>query len=192
MAELQIGRGSLSIQDILSFGYLYLLLLGIASDSIYYGMIGINIISYSNVLDVILSPIVHLTGNLQFPFIIIVFPILLFFFLKFMESRQKKSSESKDAKNVKALPFRQLWILVSALVIFSAFLGYGLGGGSAIKTKMQNGTIEADHLVEFTDRSKIKVRLIGNTSAYLFYIEEGKGVVTIAPLSDNILTIEKI
>ena len=29
-------------QDYLSFGYLYLLLLGVVSDSIYYGMVGIN------------------------------------------------------------------------------------------------------------------------------------------------------
>lgn len=192
MGQLKFGGGSLSIQDILSFGYLYLLMLGIASDSIYYGMLGINIISYSNVLDVILSPIVHLTSNIQFPIIIIVFPILLFFFLKFIEGRQKKASQTEEAKNEKSLPFRQLWMLVSAMVIFSAFFGYGLGGGAAIKAKMQKGTIKADHLLELSDRSKIKVQLIGNTSAYLFYIKEGNQVVTIAPVSDNILAIEKL
>lgn len=191
MNERPIGTESLSLQDILSFGYLYLMILGITSDSIYYGLLGVNIISYSNVLDVLLSPIVHLTSNIQFPMVIIVFPIISFFFLRYLENKQRRSNKSVE-KSKKSIPLRQLWIMLSAVVIFSAFFGYGLGGGVALKKRMANGTIKANHSLEFGDQSKIKVRLLGNTSSYLLYIKEGGNVVTITPISDNITAIEKL
>ncbi len=49
-----------SIQDYLSLGYLYLVVVGILFDAIFYGILGINIIHYSSILDVLLSPIAFL------------------------------------------------------------------------------------------------------------------------------------
>jgi len=54
-----------SIQDYLSLGYIYLLLLGICRELIFYGMMDINIFSYSSVLDVMLSPLIVLGSKLK-------------------------------------------------------------------------------------------------------------------------------
>ena len=55
--------GEYGLQDYLSFGYLYLLLLGIVSESIYYGLLGVSVLSYSDVLDVLLSPLTQLENE---------------------------------------------------------------------------------------------------------------------------------
>ena len=53
-----------SIQDYLSLGYVYLVVVGIILDAIFYGILGINIIHYSSVLDVLLSPVAFFTDSI--------------------------------------------------------------------------------------------------------------------------------
>jgi len=43
-----------SIQDYLSLGYLYLLILGIFKDAVFYGYLGVNFINYASVQDILL------------------------------------------------------------------------------------------------------------------------------------------
>ncbi|MBC5837492.1 hypothetical protein [Flavobacterium muglaense] len=62
------------IQKILPFGYIYLVVLGIMKESIYYYQIGINILKYSNIMDILISPIADLTSN---PIILIGFFIFI-------------------------------------------------------------------------------------------------------------------
>ena len=46
-------RNQISIQDYLSLGYIYLVVAGILFDATFYGILGINIIHYSSILDVL-------------------------------------------------------------------------------------------------------------------------------------------
>lgn len=187
-----------SIQDYLSFGYLYLLLIGIVSDSIYYGMVGINIISYSTVLDVLLSPISNLAENLLFPSIIFVLPAALYWWLKLAKLLSDKSKKRKLSKNpdaqikedkLNSVPLRTLWVLVTALVIFSTYIGYGLGGAMSVRKSLESGNIKLTHTIDFQDGSSLSVRVIGNNSEYIFYIPENGKEVSVSPIKGAVKTI---
>ncbi|NJK83951.1 MAG: hypothetical protein HC912_09240 [Saprospiraceae bacterium] len=103
-----------TVQDYLSIGYLYLLILGILSDSIYYGMLGINILSYSTILDVLLSPIVKLTDNILLAAAIMVptsFYLLLFYLQKQSTEKMKQSYFSKISNTpLKRSSYFLLWL----------------------------------------------------------------------------------
>ncbi|MFV8351923.1 hypothetical protein [Flavobacterium sp. XS2P14] len=62
------------VQRTLPFGYLFLVVLGIIKESIYYYQVGINILKYSNIMDVLISPIADLTST---PIILFGFTILI-------------------------------------------------------------------------------------------------------------------
>jgi hypothetical protein len=173
-----------SFSDFLSIGYLYLLVLGVVSDSIFYGILGINIMSYSSVLDVLLSPVVHLTSGLVFPVFIIIIPAASYFLLKW----KKKSAErnvvaGKKPDIIATLPLLTLWAGFSAWVILSAYIGLGLGGGNAVSKKLGASDFKPDRVIVFNDDTETPVKMVGNNSGYLFYIEKGKDFVTVSPVN---------
>lgn len=183
-------------QDYLSFGYIYLLLLGIVSDSIYYGMVGINVISYSTILDVLLSPIVRLTDNIVLPAIIIVLPVIGYFYVKlivFLEKRKhekmKKNDNSSQKIKLQQLSMRTVWFAFTCLIIFTTFMGYGVGGGSKQREYLETGEFKTNKVLEFQDGRTEAVRVIGNNSEYVFYLEVGKDTVSVSPIKDNIRVI---
>lgn len=57
-------QSSLTIQDYLSIGYVFLLVLGVFHETIYYKYLDVNILEYSSILDVLISPIALTFGNL--------------------------------------------------------------------------------------------------------------------------------
>ena len=180
-----------TIIDALPLGYLYLLLLGIVSDSIFYGLIGINIISYSTILDVLLGPVVHLTESLIFPIAIILLPIMMYFYLKLvikLTTRKKQNAPNLIVK----FSLNRIWLFMTALVIFSAFIGFGLGGGLVIKKKIQDGDFTSNTRISFVHGNEVDVKVVGNNSTYIFYVEKGNRFVTISPIQNNISKIEKI
>ena len=67
------------IQGFLSIGYVYLIVMGILNETLYYNQIGIDILNYSNILDVLISPISKLTSSilrliiLSYPFNFCIF-----------------------------------------------------------------------------------------------------------------------
>jgi site-specific recombinase XerD len=67
------------IQGFLSVGYIYLIVMGILNETLYYNQIGIDILNYSSILDVLISPIARLTSNILF---LTIFIIVLFFAFK--------------------------------------------------------------------------------------------------------------
>ncbi len=183
-----------TIQDYLSLGYIYLLVLGIASDSIYYGMLGINILSYSSVLDVLLSPIVHLTSSAAFPIVIILTPTLLYFYLKWLDKKLAKPSKEGSAKSLSALlknySMQMIWIVFSGWIIFSAYIGFGLGGGFKMKTALESNNFSTPHVITFQNGERENVKIIGNNSGYVFYAERASGNVIVAPLPGNVRKIQ--
>ena len=49
----------------LPLGYLYLIILGILKQSLLYNQLGVNILNYSSVMDILLGPIADLTANIS-------------------------------------------------------------------------------------------------------------------------------
>ncbi len=180
-----------TIQDYLSIGYLYLLVLGIISDSIYYGMLGINILSYSTILDVLLSPIVKLTDNLLFPVVVLIVPALSFLYLKLMWKKNPEKIKTSSIFKFTQDPF-YAFVLFSAWIILSAYIGYGIGGGTKIKAQLTNGTFKPNYHLYFKEQSPIAVKKIGNNSEYIFFIEEGSKTVSVSSIKSNLLKLELI
>jgi hypothetical protein len=58
-----------NLQKLLPYGYLFLVVMGIIKESIFYYQIGINILKYTTIMDVLISPIATLTSN---PVVLIV------------------------------------------------------------------------------------------------------------------------
>lgn len=180
-----------TIQDYLSIGYLYLLILGILSDSIYYGLLGINILSYSTILDVLLSPIVKVTDNLIFPVVVFIVPIFFYFYLRYLQKaspeKMKQFSFFKSTQSI-----TRIWLSLSAWVILSAYVGYGIGGSSKVKEQLQGEEVTANYRIFFNNKTPIEVKKVGNNSEYIFFIEQGSNEITISPIKNNILKMELI
>lgn len=195
----------LGLQDYLSFGYLYLLLLGIARESIYYGMLGVNIMSYSNVMDILLSPVVYLTKHPSILGIFIAFAYWMAIQPKFHKKHREKkwysklfdvqkrdqiyaeSSSDSDSKN-KLIPKE---IVPMALVVASLLLGTGVGAGSKVLSKMESNQLEMRNILKFVDGEQKVVRILGQNSNYVFYVKEGDSSVSISPIAGVVKVIEQ-
>ena len=87
---------SFTIQEYLSLGYLYLLILGVISDAIYYQFLHINILHYTTVLDVLLSPIARITSHLLIPLIIVLGTFFTYFLVfKWSPAMHRKYRQSR-------------------------------------------------------------------------------------------------
>lgn len=192
-----------SLQDYLSLGYLYLLILGIFKDTIFYGYLGVNFINYASIQDILLSPIILLTSNLKLllaVFIVIpAFCWIVIYCSKWYHNRNKENDWYKATKTYerwdKIFAGGNTYGFLIALIIymlFGGFIGFGFGSGTKISEKLKIGELEMDHQITFTDKETLNINLIGHNSEYLFYAKEKDTTVTITPIQGNIKRIEKL
>jgi hypothetical protein len=59
----------------------------------------------------------------------------------------------------------------------------GLGGGNAVSKKLGASDFKPDRVIVFNDDRETPVKMVGNNSGYLFYIEKGKDFVTVSPVN---------
>ncbi len=187
-----------SIQEYIYLSYLYLLILGTLSYSIFYSFLGINIIKYSTLLDILLSPIAILTENIKIPLFIIGYLSLMFLFIWWLQKRIKKKlkkeiPKEKELKLKKHYTFLQstkfLILIISTL---GFYIGYAIGQGLELNNTIKNRDFKVNKLIEFTDGKMQKVKLIELNSLYIFYVLENEKKVSISPISGNIKTIHHI
>ena len=193
-----------SIQDYLSLGYLYLLLLGIVSDVIYYKHLDINILSYSHVLDILLSPLAYLTKGLAFPLTLLAVGGLFAGILTWRKNqlekqREKLIAEGKDPdsekhKTISKKQFIAFLLTMGAIFVFSGYIGLVIGYGGKQQERLQNGEFKADHTLTFIGTAKevLDVKIIGQNSQYVFYVKPGAKTVTVSPIPGNIKSIDKL
>lgn len=184
------------IQGFLSIGYLYLILLGIASDTAFYSLIGINILSFSDILDVLISPLVHLTKNVVFPvfigMIIISSYLLRHKITEKLEQKKTVATPEEKENAEQAVQKSHRWLLFISAVIFAAYLGLGIGAGLSMREKLHHGRIVPDHRITFASGETKDVKLIGNNSGYLFYVPEGGKNPVISPITDHMQHLERL
>lgn len=189
-----------SLQDYLSLGYLYLLVLGIIKDAIFYGYLGVNIINYASIQDILLSPIIHLTSNIKsFLLIFVGIPLIAFvvgYLAKKYHNYNKNKEWYKAKKNYET--YEQIYgeknnygfmITLVLLTLFGAFIGAGLGGGQKIAKKLKAQELEINRQIVFTNDNVLPVNLLGHNSEYLFCATEKDTVVTIIPIQGNVKKI---
>lgn len=190
--------GIKSVQDWLSLGYIYLLALGIAKDAIYYSFFDINVLNYASLLDVVLSPITLLIERKAILaiilFIIIAISLIPYFHKKWREKPWyiKRFDVAKLDKKYAETPFLALIAPGVALMLFSAYIGYGVGSGGKMSGKVYSGKFEPNYKITFSNNNRADVKMIGQNSQYLFYAVEGSKHVTISPIQSNVKKIEKL
>jgi hypothetical protein len=179
------------LQKLLSFGYLFLIITGILKESIYYHQLGINILNYSTITDVLISPIADLTAH---P-IILVAVLCLLIMAYLVPVVLSKGTHRKWVRDISGLRnrepltkeehsrhFTNLFVKVVALVIFSFFLGIGLGTGEKTARKMATGQLVYNRRLNFGGGEVEDVCLVGSNSLYYFYVSKGKPGIRITPV----------
>ncbi|WP_276389417.1 hypothetical protein [Eudoraea chungangensis] len=181
-------------QSILYLGYVLLVVLGIIHETLFYSQFGVNILEYSDILDVLLSPISQLTSNiilLSLSLLVIVLVIVL----------PKWSNRLKDKKwfvnffklNTEGIVVEKkvLNTLTTFSVIFfvGIFVGSGFGKGEKLKNKIRSGDVDYNDSISFIDGNSIKAEVIGKNSSYIFYLIKDRSDVTISPISGTVKSL---
>lgn len=191
-----------NLQDYLSLGYIYLLVLGVFNQAIYYKFLNVNILEYSSILDVLISPISIITGDLKIALALVfailfglLYKIILPIYYKSLAKKEKyKSGKNKEKidKSLAGVKSSTFTVFITALMVFSVFIGLGTGRGSKVKKNINNGEIENSHEIFFQDNTSKKVAIVGKNSLNVFYVLKGNKEVTIIPIEGNIKSIEKL
>ena len=189
------------IQNLLPLGYLYLVVMGILKESIMFYQIGIPILKYSSIMDILISPIATMTSH----YIIIIFMVVLFgFFISlphilmkystkkwiqkaFKLDAAKNALEPEERKNY----FIYLSIKQLAVMLLSFFLGFGYADGDITHKRIISNTIKINCIIHFNSGENEEVSLINTNSAYYFYVSKNNSNVKIAPIG-SVKNIELI
>ncbi|TDE18405.1 hypothetical protein [Dyadobacter psychrotolerans] len=189
------------IQNLLPLGYLYLIILGIVKESLYYYQLDINILKYSSIMDILISPIADLTSE---PIILIavIFMIALSILLQFLLSRnshkkwvqkfigQKDSEKVLSKEEIKATISR-VFVVFCMTALSSFFFGLGIGNGMKMVKKIKTNKLTYNHKISFDSDKTEEVCLFDNNSSYYFYLTKGNKNIKIAPVG-SIKSVELI
>ena len=197
-------ESSYGIQDYLSIGYIFLLILGVLHEAIYYKFLDVNIFDYTSVLDVLISPISVITGDFKLLIGLVICVLVALLYAKLIPkyydwlSKKEKYQSGKKKEKIDKLKnkfksgSKHLLLLMVGLYIIGGFVGFGIGRGGKIKSRITNGDIRITHQLTFDDGETKNIQMLGKNSLYVFYVTKENSNVTIVPIDGNIKTIRKI
>lgn len=180
------------LQKLLPFGYLFLVIMGILKECFFHYQLGINILKYSTLMDILISPIATFTSN---P-IVLVAIISIFIFHYNMPALLAKHSDKKfvqktfELKNIenyseeeKKNYFTTITIKTLATFLLSLFLGYGLAGGYYTSNYIRNNKAHYNYKLNYNSGESEQIFLITTNSLYYFYTVKGSKTIKITPLA---------
>lgn len=189
------------IQHLLPLGYIFLVVLGIIKESVAFYQIGINILKYSSIMDILISPLATLTLH---P-LVLIFVISLFVFAFYLPTILSKHGHKRWVKKAFSLKetqnelsdeetknnYTNLSIRLLAVMLLSFFLGFGLQNGRMNAQHIKNNTLEYNHRLNYNTGQSEDVAIIETNSLYYFYLSKANKSIKIAPVS-GIQSIELI
>lgn len=165
-------------------GYLALLAIGITKEVLKYNLLDINILPYYNITDIALSPL----DMLRQYWVIILTPVLLLFVVDAIHGTAKQMKERGKKKQ-----WIDWWAKIEMnwgfLGVFYASFVLGIAFQSArseaddLQEKLSTGTLEMTHQLTFQDQEQLKVAIVGQSSDFIFYVEEGQQQISISPMT---------
>jgi hypothetical protein len=177
------------LEKLLPFGYLYLVVIGLLKESVFHYMLGINILKYSTIMDILISPIATITSHPLFLFGIIGFGFLMFGYAMLLKKNRHKAWVQKSlklkpdyTKEEADSIFREHAINFIAFGLLSFFLGVGIGNGTIVAQKIKTGQIVYGNKLNYNSGESEEVYMINTNSVYYFYLAKGSKTVKIAPL----------
>lgn len=192
------------LQTFLPLGYLYLIILGILRDGVFFYMLGINFLKYSSIMDILISPIAELTSQPIILLTVTLMVIAFFLYYNFLAKNSHKKwvrdsivgksflKKNPDAADIdlKVHIKKQAYFAI-AFMISAFFLGGGLGTGINVKDRIANNNLKIKHRITDDSGNQKDIYLIDSNSAYFFYVEKGSKTITIVPVG-SIKKIELI
>ena len=182
------------LQRLLPFGYIYLVIMGIIKESIFYYQLDINILKFSSIMDILISPISEITAH---PFLLIFFILLIFLLYSFKQYSLKhpekkfikKYYKIKETDNLTNEEFtkkiNQNLIGFFFVMLICFFLGFGVGGGNFLSKRIKNGDLKFEkygQTLTFNSGEKKEIYLVNTNSLYYFYVVKGQKTVEISPI----------
>jgi len=188
------------IKRSLPFGYLFLVIMGILKESVFYYQININILKYSTIMDILISPIATLTAHPVILIALIVIVVFSFAFPSFLSKQANKnkrwafqmaSLKGHENMSKEAIEnhFTNMFVKFLAMMLLSFFVGIGWGEGIGLTRKIRENKLKYDYKLNYGDDSFEQVHLIGSNSMYYIYLAKGNKTIKIAPLG-SIKSIE--
>lgn len=182
----------ITLQEYLSLGYVYLIGLGIVHDVIYYKFFGLNIMVYSTVLDVLITPINIITRNGK---VFVIFILLIigmyYYFAKFTPAYHKRqlAKKGKQPKEVSKEDQRNGTLILLFSAIFFMFIGTGIGRGQKVSEQIAEGDLPLNYRIQYSNGEAEEIGIIGQNNSYIFFVREGDKEVTIAPMWSNVTNL---
>jgi hypothetical protein len=182
-----------SIQDYITIGYLYLVLIGVINIAIYYSSFNINIFDYIAISDILLAPINMLFLDYMNTLMILIIIGIISYLSKFLFLGINKLFENYSNKINKPIPTIVYRPEIMFILLFSyIFLVMSINMTNRVHTKVKNMTYKLNTTLTFSDNSQKDVYVIAITSVYLFYVEKGEDMVTIVPIGGNVKSMKDI
>jgi hypothetical protein len=189
------------IQELLPLGYLYLIILGLLKESILFYQLEINILKYSSITDILISPIADMTSSPIL--IIIIISVVLFFFLfqiilvknsdknwskKLLGNYKINNEVDKKTLQKSMIP---VFSTLVAIELLALFVGLGLGEGNIIKKRINTQNLKYNYRIIPESGKPTDIYMIDINSSYYFYVAKGDKNIKIAPVG-KINTLELI
>lgn len=181
------------LQNLLPLGYLYLVILGILKESARFYQLGINILKYSSIMDVLISPIATFISH-PIVFITIISVFVGSYYLPsvlYKHGHKKwiqKLFELKKTKNELSDPeIKNYYLFISiktlAMVLLSIYVGYGVAEGYFTSQRIKDNKLQYDYKLNYITGEAVDISLIESNSVYYFYVEKGEKSIKIAPVN---------
>lgn len=184
---------NLSVQEYIALGYLYLVLIGVINIVLYYSSLGVNIFDYIAITDILLAPINMLFLDYRYTLIVVLVIFLASYLLKFAFLGVNKMLETTAQKANR--PARKIAYhpIITFTILFSyVFLVLSSNMAESVSSRVKNKSYRLNTVLTFADNTQKEVSVVATTSVYIFYVEAGEDVVTIAPIGGNVKAIKRI
>ena len=190
----------LSIQEILSMGYILLIIVGMFLEYVKYNVFGINIIEHSDFADFMIAPFKN-PSLVGIPIIGGFLILVLDYYYKKRKFQKKKILDEENNLSPKASSIEatkstnyQAYIIwfISMFICFN--IGFGISGYFTNHYKMErnlNSEI-TNAKIKFIDGTNKEVYLLGKNTSNLFYFENNKIDLIVCPIPGNVKTIKYI
>lgn len=179
------------LQKLLPFGYLFLIIMGVFKESILYYQLGVNIIRYSTITDILISPVEDLVSHPLVFATVIIMAMSAYGLPAYLAKKRDKKWVKKFAGLNEAVQmndeessvhFTNMFIKILVFILLGFFSGIGLAEGYRQANKIKTGSLSLDYTISFANGKTEPVHLIGSNSAYCFYVTKDSKNVKITPV----------
>jgi uncharacterized RDD family membrane protein YckC len=180
------------IQGLLPLGYLYLIILGLLKESILFYQLGVNILKYSSITDILISPIADMASSPILIIIIISVVLIFFLFQVFIIKNREKTWCKKLLGNYKISPETEqkelkkaiipVFAILVAIELLALFVGLGIGEGRIIKKRIETQNLKYNYTITSESEGPTEIYMIDINSTYYFYVTKGNKNIKIAPV----------